>query len=66
MKDRNKPTPTGMIVAAPASETTAIIAAAAKQGVEAQEIGSVTDEAGIKVRNRGAMQKYTNDEWLNF
>jgi phosphoribosylformylglycinamidine cyclo-ligase len=56
----------GMVTAAPASETAAIIAAAAKRGVEAQEIGRITDEKGIKIRNHGAMQKYTNDEWLHF
>lgn len=56
----------GMVVAAPASEKEEIIMAAKKYGIEAQEIGGIITEAGIVIHNRGARQKYTNEEWVRF
>jgi phosphoribosylformylglycinamidine cyclo-ligase len=51
----------GMIVAT--SEPEKVLAEAAAQGMEAKRIGQVTDEPGIRIKNRGAVQK---EEWLTF
>lgn len=51
----------GMVIASPEPEK--VLAEAEAQGILAQEIGQVTDEHGIRIRNRGAIQ---NEEWLNF
>lgn len=51
----------GMINATPEPEK--VIAAAKTHGITAQIIGEVTDEPGIRIKNRGAIQ---DEEWLNF
>lgn len=51
----------GMIVATP--EPNAILEAAEQRGVIAREIGVVTQRAGIRIRNRGAME---DSRWLEF
>jgi len=51
----------GMVVVG--SEPDKVIAEAAKFGIAAQEIGQVTDEPGIRILNKGAVQ---DEEWLRF
>jgi phosphoribosylformylglycinamidine cyclo-ligase len=51
----------GMVVAT--TEPEKVISEAENQGVRAQRIGQVTDEPGIRIKNRGAQQQ---EEWLNF
>lgn len=51
----------GMIISTPEPEK--VLAEAASQGLEAQAIGKVSDEPGIHISNRGAIQE---EEWLNF
>jgi phosphoribosylformylglycinamidine cyclo-ligase len=51
----------GMIVATP--EPGKVLAEAEAQGIVAQQIGQVTDEPGIRIRNRGAQAR---EEWLSF
>lgn len=51
----------GMVIATP--EPGAVLAAAEDQGVEAQEIGYISDEPSIRIKNRGAVQE---EEWLIF
>ncbi len=51
----------GMVIATPEPEQ--VIAEAEIHGIKAQKIGEVTDEPGIRIKNKGAQQK---DEWLVF
>lgn len=51
----------GMVIAT--SEPEKVLATAQNHGLEAQAIGQVTEEPGIRIRNRGAVQ---DEEWLNF
>lgn len=51
----------GMMIATPEPEK--VLAEAEQQGLVAQTIGQVTDESGIRIRNRGAVQ---DSEWLTF
>ncbi len=51
----------GMVVAT--SEPEKVIAAADAHNITAQQIGYVTDKPGIKILNKGAVQK---EEWLEF
>ncbi len=51
----------GMVIATPESEK--VLAEAKAQGIDAQVIGQVTDEPGIKIKNRGAVQ---DEEWVKF
>lgn len=51
----------GMVIAT--SEPERVLAEAESFGLSAQTIGQVTDEPGIRIKNRGAVQ---NEEWLNF
>jgi phosphoribosylformylglycinamidine cyclo-ligase len=51
----------GMVVATP--EPARVLAEARAQGIDAQIIGQVTDEPGIRIRNRGAVQ---DEEWVKF
>ena len=51
----------GMVIATPEPEK--VLAEAQSQGIVAKEIGQVTDEPGIRIRNRGANQ---HEEWVNF
>ncbi len=51
----------GMVIAT--SEPEKVLAEAESHGLVAQTIGQVTDEPGIRVKNRGAIQ---DNEWLTF
>jgi len=51
----------GMVIATP--EPAKVLAEAARHGLIAQTIGQVTDEPGIRIKNRGAVQ---DAEWLTF
>src|ERR1035437_8016618 len=51
----------GMVIATPRSEEHT--SELQSQGIVAKEIGQVTDEPGIRIRNRGANQ---HEEWVNF
>ncbi len=51
----------GMVIATPEPEK--VLAEAELQGITAQPIGHVTDEPGIRIQNRGAVQ---DEEWLSF
>ncbi len=51
----------GMVVATPEPEK--VLSEAESQGITAKEIGEVTDEPAILIKNRGAQQK---EEWLRF
>lgn len=51
----------GMVIATPEPEK--VLAAAEEYGIDAQEIGGVTDKPGIKIRNRGAG---ADSEWVEF
>ena len=51
----------GMVVVT--SEPEKVLAAAEASGVAAKAIGHVTDEPGIRIKNRGAAQQ---EEWLTF
>lgn len=51
----------GMVIAT--SEPEKVLAEAATNGVIAKAIGQMTDEPGIRIKNRGAEQK---EEWLTF
>ena len=51
----------GMVVVT--SEPEKVLAAAEASGVAAKAIGHVTDEPGIRIKNRGATQQ---EEWLTF
>lgn len=51
----------GMIVATP--EPSKVIGVAESRGIEAQEIGIVTQAPGIAIENRGAIRE---DSWFNF
>lgn len=51
----------GMVIATPEPEK--MLAEAELQGIAAQAIGQVTDEPGIRIQNRGAIQ---DEEWLRF
>ena len=51
----------GMVVVT--SEPEKVLIAAEANGVVAQTIGHVTDEPGIRIKNRGAVQQ---EEWLTF
>lgn len=51
----------GMVIATPEPEK--VVTAAEANGLSAQQIGTVTDEPGIRIRNHGAVQ---NEEWLNY
>jgi phosphoribosylaminoimidazole (AIR) synthetase len=51
----------GMVIATPEPEK--VLAESKAQGIVAQAIGQVTDEPGIRIKNRGAMQQV---EWLSF
>jgi phosphoribosylformylglycinamidine cyclo-ligase len=50
-----------MIVATPNPDE--VIEAAQESGIEAQEIGCIDEQPGIKIKNRGAEQQ---EEWLHF
>ncbi|MBC7708249.1 hypothetical protein H7Y63_03430 [Polaromonas sp.] len=51
----------GMVVATPDAQK--VITEAGRHGIAAQVIGEVTDEPGIRIKNRGAQQL---EEWLTF
>jgi phosphoribosylaminoimidazole (AIR) synthetase len=51
----------GMVLAT--SDEEKVLAEAAKQGIEAQVIGHVTGESGVRIKNRGVQQQ---EEWLSF
>jgi phosphoribosylformylglycinamidine cyclo-ligase len=51
----------GMVVAT--SEPEKVLAEAESHGLTAQAIGQVSDEPGIRIKNRGAVQ---DEEWLTF
>lgn len=51
----------GMVVATP--EPDKVLAEAKEQGIDAQVIGQVTDEPGIRIKNRGVVQ---DEEWVKF
>ena len=51
----------GMVIAT--SEPEKVLAEAELSGLQAKAIGEVTDERGIRIRNRGAQQSV---EWLSF
>lgn len=51
----------GMVIATPEPEK--VLAEAEEFGLDAQTIGQVTDEPGIRIKNRGAVQQ---EEWLAF
>lgn len=51
----------GMIIATPEPEK--VLAEARTQGIDVQIIGQVTDEPGIRIKNRGAVQ---DEEWVKF
>ena len=51
----------GMVVAT--AEPEKVLAEAESQGFVAQAIGRVTDEPGIRIKNRGNVQ---DSEWLTF
>lgn len=51
----------GMVIATPEPEK--VLAHAKEFGLDAQEIGQVTDESGIRIKNRGVVQ---DEEWLTF
>jgi phosphoribosylformylglycinamidine cyclo-ligase len=51
----------GMVIATPEPEK--VLAEAQAQNLSAQEIGTVTEEPGIRIKNRGALQQ---EEWLHF
>lgn len=51
----------GMVIATPEPEK--VLAAAKERGVAAQEVGLVTDEPGMRIKNRGIHQL---QEWLIF
>lgn len=51
----------GMVIATPEPEK--VLAEAQAQGITAQTIGQVTDEPGIRIKNRGVVQ---DEEWLIF
>ena len=51
----------GMVISTP--EPRKVLSEAENYAIEAKIIGQVTDEPGIRIRNRGAVQ---NDEWLVF
>ncbi len=51
----------GMVIAT--SEPEKVLTTAQNHGLEAHAIGQVTEEPGIRIRNRGSVQ---NEEWLNF
>ncbi|HSX52923.1 MAG TPA: AIR synthase-related protein [Patescibacteria group bacterium] len=51
----------GMVIATP--EPNKVLAEAQAQGIVAQQIGQITDEPGIRIKNRGAVQ---DEEWLSF
>jgi phosphoribosylformylglycinamidine cyclo-ligase len=51
----------GMVIAT--SEPEKVLAEAELSGLQAKAIGEVTDERGIRIRNRGAQQ---SEEWLSF
>ena len=52
---------TGMVIATP--EPAKVLAEAENNGLVAKAIGQVTDEPGIRIKNRGAVQDV---EWLSF
>lgn len=51
----------GMVIATPEPEK--VLAEAEAQGIVAKEIGQVTEEPGVRIKNRGAVQ---GEEWLVF
>jgi len=51
----------GMVIATPEPEK--VLAEAEAYGIDAQKIGYVTDESGIRIKNRGVMQQ---QEYLSF
>lgn len=51
----------GMVIAT--SEPDRVLAEAESHGLTAQAIGQITDEPGIRIKNRGAVQ---DEEWLTF
>lgn len=51
----------GMVIATPEPEK--VLSEAESNGITAKRIGTVTDEPGIRLRNKGAHQQ---DEWLSF
>lgn len=51
----------GMVIATPEPEK--VLAEAEEFGLDAQAIGQVTDEPGIRIKNHGAAQQ---EEWLTF
>ena len=51
----------GMVIAT--SDPAKVLAEAANQGIDAQTIGQITDEPGIRIANRGAQQQ---EETLHF
>lgn len=51
----------GMVVVTPEPEK--VLEEASAQGIVAKSIGEVTEEPGIRIRNRGAVQ---SEEWLTF
>lgn len=51
----------GMVIAT--SDPEVVIQEAQSHGLEAQQVGQVTDEPGIRIRNKGAVQE---QEWLSF
>jgi len=51
----------GMVAAT--TEAEKVIREASTRGIGAQVIGEITDEPGIRIKNRGVMQE---EEWLNF
>lgn len=51
----------GMVIATPEPEK--VLAEAEAQGIVAKEIGQVTEEPGVRIKNRGAVQ---GEEWLTF
>jgi phosphoribosylformylglycinamidine cyclo-ligase len=51
----------GMVIATP--EPDRVLAEALTQGIDAQEIGYVSEEVGIRIKNRANLQ---HEEWLTF
>jgi phosphoribosylformylglycinamidine cyclo-ligase len=51
----------GMVIAT--SEPEKVLTEAATYGIDAQTIGHITDESGIRIKNRGVEQQ---EEWLSF
>jgi phosphoribosylaminoimidazole (AIR) synthetase len=51
----------GMVIASPEPES--VLEVAEEHGIDAKVIGTVTDEPGIRIRNRAARRR---EHWLSF